>query len=314
MNYTIQQLNYLVALDRYRNFSKAAEHVFVSQPTLSMQIKKLEHDLGITIIDRTKQPLKFTAIGERILEQAKAALSELKLIDDVIAEGKGEVSGELSVGIIPTLAPYLVPLFLGGFLRNYPKVSLKITENQTHEIIDKLERDDLDVGILSTPLNHKSIVETPLFYEKLLSYADPKISDKFGNRISIDDMLSYKLWVLSEGNCFRNQTFNLCEIDQTNYRSLVLNYESGSIETLIRLVDKEGGTTIIPELALDHISTEQIDRVKFIGKDNPVREISTVSRKRGLKSALINALRKEIQDALPRSIQENNANHLVINL
>ena len=314
MVYTIQQLNYLIALDRYRNFSKAAEHAYVSQPTLSMQLKKLEHDLGVTLIDRSRQPLRFTEIGEQVLEQAKAALNELRVIDDLISDSRGEVSGELRVGIIPTLAPYMIPLFLGGFLKRYPKVDLKITEYKTDEIIAKLERDGLDVGILSTPLHLKSIDERPLFYEKLLSYSDEEVSKAYGNRISIDQMLGHKLWVLSEGNCFRNQSFNLCEIDQTQHRALDLTYESGSIETLIRLVDKEGGTTIIPELALDTLSSDQIDRVKFIGEDNPVREISTVTRRKGLKRKLIDALRDEINQSLPKVVRENEDNRQVVEI
>ncbi|MEX2596264.1 MAG: LysR substrate-binding domain-containing protein [Salibacteraceae bacterium] len=298
-------MNYLIALDRYQNFSKAAEHTYVSQPTLSMQVKKLENDLGVTIIDRSKQPLKFTAIGEEILKQAKLALTELRMIDNLVAESKGELSGDLLVGVIPTIAPYLVPLFLGSFLKQYPKINLKLSEYKTDEIINKLERDELDVGLLSTPLKRSSIIEEPLFYEKLLSYTDDKVNEAYGNRISIDDILKYKLWVLSEGNCFRNQSFNLCEVDQTQHRSLELTYESGSIETLIRLVDREGGTTIIPELALDTLSSQQIDHVKFIGEENPVREISTVSRRRGLKVKMIKVLRSTIKESLPKNVLEN---------
>jgi LysR family hydrogen peroxide-inducible transcriptional activator len=305
MNYTIQQLTYLIALDYYGNFSRAAESCFVSQPTLSMQVKKLENDLGVAIVDRSKQPLVFTEIGKRILEQAKASIGELKTIDDIISESKGEVTGQLHVGIIPTLAPYLVPLFIGNFLKKYPNVKLKLTEYKTEEIIERLHHDKLDVGILATPLNEMGISEEPIFYEKLLSYSDPEMTAKFGNRISIDDILSSKLWVLSEGNCFRNQTFNLCNLDQTAYKSFDFEYESGSIETLIRLVDKEGGTTIIPELALDTLTPDQIDRVKFIEQTNPVREISLVRRRKGLKASIVRVLKEEIRNAVPKSVQEN---------
>ncbi|NQV52639.1 MAG: LysR family transcriptional regulator [Flavobacteriales bacterium] len=312
MNYTIQQLNYLIALDVHKNFSKAAEHCFVSQPTLSMQIKKLENDLGVVIIDRSRQPLVFTELGIRIVEQARSSMDELKVIDDIISESKGEVAGSLSVGIIPTLAPYLIPLFLGDFLRRYPKVELSITEYKTEVILDKLQHENLDVGILSTPLNSSGIKETPLFYEKMLLYANASIAKKLGNRVSIDQILEDKLWILSEGNCFRNQTFNLCSLDQTEFRSLDVNYESGSIETLMRLVEKEGGSTIIPELALDALSEDRLDCVKFISDKNPVREISTVTRRSGLKASLINALRSEIMIALPKGLMENEENKTVV--
>jgi LysR family transcriptional regulator, hydrogen peroxide-inducible genes activator len=314
MNYTIQQLNYLIALDYYGNFSRAAESCFVSQPTLSMQIKKLENDLGVAIVDRSKQPLVFTAVGKRILEQAKSSIGELKVIDDIISESKGEVSGELHVGIIPTLAPYLVPLFIGGFLKKYPNVKLKLTEYKTEEIIERLLNDKLDIGILATPLNEIGISEDPIFYEKLLSYSDPELTAKYGNRVTIDEILSSKLWVLSEGNCFRNQTFNLCHLDQTAYKSFDFEYESGSIETLIRLVDREGGTTIIPELALDTLTPEQIDRVKFIEQTNPVREVSIVKRRKGLKASIIKVLREEIRGSIPKSVLENDKERQVVAL
>lgn len=314
MNYSIQQLTYLVAIDRYRSFSKAAEACFVTQPTLSMQIKKLENDLGLSLLDRSKQPLKFTKLGEQIVEQAREALSELKVIDDLIDQSKGKVAGELKVGIIPTIAPYLMPLFLGDFLRKFPEVELIVTEYKTEEIIERLNNESIDVGILATPLKIASIVETPLFYEKLLAYADRDLSKSTGNRIDLDKMLSKKLWILSEGNCFRNQTFNLCSLNQTKYKNLEFNYESGSIETLMRLVDREGGSTIIPELALDAITEDQIDRVKFIGDENPLREISTVTRRRGLKESIINAMRETIMDSVPKAVIENENNGVVISI
>lgn len=312
MNYTIQQLNYLIALDVHRNFSKAAEHCFVSQPTLSMQLKKMENDLGVVIIDRSKQPLVFTELGARIVDQARRSLDDLKIIDDLISESKGEIGGTLAVGIIPTSAPYLIPLFLGNFLRKYPKVQLSITEHKTDVILEKLQHEHLDVGLLSTPLNASGIRETPLFHEKMLLYANANLASRLGNRVEIDQILEDKLWLLSEGNCFRNQTFNLCSLDQTEFRSLEVNYESGSIETLMRLVEREGGSTIIPELALDAISSERLDCVKFIGTQNPVREISTVTRRSGLKSSLIQALRQEILEALPKGVNENVTQRTVV--
>lgn len=314
MNYTIQQLNYLIALDIHRNFSKAAEHAYVSQPTLSMQVKKLEHDLGVLLIDRSKQPLMFTELGREVVDQARKALDELNRIDDLIADSKGEIKGELVVGIIPTLAPFLIPMFLGSFLKNFPEVELTIVEHKTDDIISLLKQEKLDVGILATPLNENGIQESPLFYEKLLLYASEEMSQSLKNRVTVDRILMDKLWVLSEGNCFRNQTFNLCSLEQTDHRNLEVNYESGSIETLIRLVDREGGSTIIPELSIDLMSEARIDRVHFIGEANPVREISTVTRRSGLKAGLIGALRQEILENLPKSVQENETDRTVISI
>lgn len=305
MNYTIRQLTYLIALDLHKSFGKAAEHCFVSQPTLSTQIKKLEDDLGVILVDRSAQPLKFTETGERVLKQARNAVAEFSAINEISKAEAGTVSGELKLGIIPTLAPYLIPLFLGKFLRAYPDVELKISEYRTDEIVERLQNDALDVGILATPLEIIGIHEQPLFYEKLLAYCDADMAARFGNRISIENLMDDKLWILSEGNCFRNQTINLCSNTQLNFQYMDLVYESGSIDTLMRLVETEGGSTIIPELALDTLEDTHIDRVKFIGTHNPVREISTVVHRTALKADLISALRGTIAKVLPSNIRSN---------
>lgn len=311
MNYTIQQLNYLVAIDTHGSFSKAAEHCFVTQPTLSMQVRKMEEEIGMEIIDRSKHPIRFTEVGERLVAQAREALQELRRIDDIISDSRGDVKGELTVGIIPTLAPYLVPLFIGSFLKQYPDIALHITEYKTEEIVDRLQKETLDLGLLATPLYEASLYEEPLFYEKMLCYMDPAFAAKTGNRVEIAQILEEKLWVLGEGNCFRNQTFNLCSIGQTRFRDQQFHYESGSIETLMRLVEKEGGSTIIPELAIGTLTDDRLDKVKFIGQANPVREISTVVRRKQLKKKLIEVFRNEVLKHLPPGVLENDASRRV---
>lgn len=311
MNYTIQQLNYFVALSTYGSFSKAADHCKVTQPTLSMQVKKLESQLGIELLDRSRQPVRFTALGQRVLEKAQEALAELREIDDLINASQQELSGEFNVGIIPTLAPYLVPEFLGAFMKAFPAVHLHITEYKTDEIINRLKNEQLDVGLLATPLHEQGILEQPLFYEQMLCYMDQQTASKFGNRVEINEMLKGRLWVLSEGNCFRNQTFNLCSLRQMEYEKQHFVYESGSLEALMNLVDKEGGSTIIPELALQSLSDARMDQVKFINEAHPVREISTVMRKKGVKVPLVNALREAIMASLPKQILRNDGERKV---
>lgn len=308
---TLQQLQYLVAVDTERNFSRAAEKCFVTQPTLSMQIKKLESEQGVELFDRSKQPLKLTPIGEDLVAQARTVLAEMGLFNDIIAESKSDTVGELHVGIIPTLAPYLVPGFIGNFMERYPAVKLYLTEYKTEDIIARLHNETLDAGILATPLNEARIIERPVFYEKLMCYMSEELAGKFGNRVEIEDILKAKLWVLSEGNCFRNQTFNLCSLEQRDFRDQDFRYESGSIETLMRLVDKEGGSTIIPELATLDLPEEKADRVKFIGNLSPVREISIAVRRKHLKRKLLQLLRTEILKSLPKHVLENDGDQRV---
>ncbi len=311
MNYTIQQLQYLIALHQHGSFSKAAEHCHVTQPTLSIQIKKLESDLGIELLDRSKHPVRFTELGMSVLAKAREAVGELRELNELITSSHDELSGELRVGIIPTLAPYLVPHFLGAFLEAYPSIHLRITEFKTEEIIERLKSERLDVGVLATPLHEPGVSEQPLFYEQLLCYMSPGLARAHGNTVDISDILDERLWVLSEGNCFRNQTFNLCSLRQTDFAQQNFNYESGSLEALMRLVELEGGSTIIPELALASMSEAKLDHVKFIGQTRPVREVSTVTRKKGPKTKLIEALRGQILEALPKEIRNNDATRKV---
>jgi LysR family transcriptional regulator, hydrogen peroxide-inducible genes activator len=171
---TLTQLSYVTAVAQTRNFGLAAKTCFISQPTLSMQIQKLEDDLEVTLFDRSKKPVEPTAIGQRIIEQAQVVLQEAKRIEELIKEEKGEISGEFKLGIIPTLAPYLLPLFLKNFTTVYPAVNLIVEEMQTQKIIKMLKEDKIDGGILVTPLNHKGIVEWPIFNDPFLAYLAPK--------------------------------------------------------------------------------------------------------------------------------------------
>ncbi len=307
----IPQLEYIVALNHYKSFSLAAEKCHVTQPTLSTQVKKLEEELGVTIFDRSQHPLEATEVGEELIAQARKTLSELKGIQEIVKGHRDVISGDLRVAIIPTVAPYLVPNFLGEFLRAYPEVKLKVTEEKTENIIRGLERGEFDAGVAATPVAESGIEGTPIFYEKLLCYMSEDLSSQYSNTVKVEDILDNKIWILSEGNCIRNQTFNLCNMAQLHHRELEVNYESGSIETLIRLVDLEGGSTIIPELCTLDLEDEKLDRVKFIGTQDPVREISLITRRKGYKKRLFDALTKSIASTLPNQIKENKGNFVV---
>lgn len=292
------QLEYIVAVDTYRHFVTAAEKCFVTQPTLSMQIKKMEEELGVIIFDRSKQPIVPTDIGKRIIEQARITISESKKIEVLVEESKSTISGELTIGIIPSLAPYLLPLFIGNFTKKYPDVHLKIIELLTEDIVSEMRKDLIDVGILVTPLNEKGIFEEPIFYEKLLLYVNNEnpLASKTG--INAIDIATPDLWLLSKGHCFRSQVINLCSYQADSKGDLPFEYESGSLETLKRFVEKEGGYTLLPELSVgDDVKTSSSSIKEF--NSTPIREVSLVYSRNYAKRRLLDLIAEEIKYALP---------------
>lgn len=290
----IQQLEYIVAVERLGSFSKAAEACFVTQPTLSMMVQKLEEELNLTLFDRSKQPIIVTDAGRAILSQAKKILQESAVLKQIATDNLKEVTGELRIGIIPTLAPYLLPLFLKGFLQNFPSAKLVISEHTTENIIKGLTENTIDVGILATPLNHTGLKEQPLFYERFLAYiADETLATKkkylLAGDIDVDN-----LWLLEEGHCLRSQILNLCELRKAGEHKVNLEYEAGSIESLLNIVDINNGITIIPELAALHFNKKRKSNLKEFKAPVPVREVSLVTYRHFVKHKLLEALKKEI--------------------
>lgn len=300
----LQQLEYIIAVDTHRHFIKAAEHCFVAQATLSMMIKKLEEELGVKIFDRSKVPVIPTDIGREIIEQARVTLKESKKIEEIVSYRKGTLTGHLRLGIIPTLAPYLLPLFLQQFLQQYPKVKLHISELNTETIIKQLEAQQLDAGILATPLNRPALTEAPLFYEQFVVYAAAgnKITRK--KYILASDLDINQLWLLEEGHCLRSQALNLCELKKKESELHHLDYEAGSIETLRKMVKINQGITIIPELAIADLPAEETACIRFFKPPAPVREISMVTYRHFVKQRLIEALQKIILQQLPAGMQD----------
>ncbi len=289
------QLEYIVALDNYRHFATAAEKCYVTQPTLSMQIKKLEDDLGIKIFDRSKQPVVPTDIGIRLLEQARKILSEAGRLSEIVRDFTGEISGELRIGIIPTLSPYLIPLFAGNFHRSYPLVKLQVEELLTEQISARLKTDQLDAGIFVTPFLDPALVEQALFYEEMLGYAHPDHVLLKQKTVSLSDLPEHDVWLLTDGHCFRNQVINLCSTSKIN--DLPFTFESGSLETLIRLIDREGGYTLIPELAV-YENTLPPDQIFSFADSHPIREVSLCYSRHYVKVRLLHLLK----DCLRRSV------------
>ncbi|PWK70031.1 LysR family hydrogen peroxide-inducible transcriptional activator [Mucilaginibacter oryzae] len=300
---TITQLEYIVAVDTYRSFVAAADKCFVTQPTLSMQVQKLEDNLGVKIFDRSKQPVVPTEIGIEIINQARIMLSEGEKIKEIITDRQKELSGELRVGIIPTVAPYILPKIIHGFIEKYPQVKLVVWEQTTEEIIQQLKLGMLDCGILSTPLHETSLTEIPVFYENFVAYVskNSKLSKK--KNIVPDDIDMEEIWILNEGHCMREQVLNICQRRKSTRGFQHFEYNTGSVETLKRMVDQNNGATILPELALSELTEKQLDKVRHFRSPEPAREVSIVIQRNFLKRRMIEALKNEILEFVPKRMK-----------
>lgn len=309
---TITQLEYIVAIDTYRHFATAASHCFVTQPTLSMQIQKLEEQLGTKIFDRTKQPVVPTQMGIQIIQQARTILQEVNRMQQLIHEQQGIVEGELRIGIIPTLAPYLLPLFLQPLLKRYPDIRIKVKEMTTDLVVERLKTGMIDAGLLVTPLQESSITEYPLFYEELVAYVSKKNAAFKKNYVLPDDIDLKELWLLEEGHCFRSQIINLCELKKQSKEESRFEYEAGSVETLKKMVEQNNGVTILPELSTLDCSLKQQNMIRHFKAPVPVREVSLVTHRDFVKQKLIEVLKQEILAVLPEKISLNKNKNLVM--
>lgn len=309
---TLVQLEYIVAVDNLKHFARAAEKCFVTQPTLSMQIKKLEDDLGVKIFDRNRQPVLTTDIGCLVVDQARKILGESKKVVDIVKHYKLDISGELNIGIIPTLAPYLLPLFAGRFKKKYPSVILNVEELITEQLVDKLKSDQLDAAIFVTPYNDDSIKEQPLFYEEMLVYAHAEHPLLKKSRVQFDDIAIPEIWLLSDGHCFRSQVINLCSLHDRPGSELPFNYEGGAIETLVRIIDREGGFTIIPQLAINELSAKQKKNVIPFEGYKPLREVSICYARYFVKRRLVDLMAEEIKAAVPKELLNRDRGELVL--
>lgn len=299
---TLTQLEYIIALDTHRHFVSAADSCFVTQPTLSMQIQKLEEELGTLLFDRSKQPILPTLEGAKIVAQARVVLQEAKRLKEIVLSEKGMTKGDLKVGIIPTLSPYLVPLFLEKFLADYPDITLKISEITTAEILHRLRNETLDVGILATPLHEANILEQVLFYEPFVAYLPQNHALRKKKLIAQSDLQHEKLLLMEEGHCLRGQVLSFCKY-KTEQADTNLRYEAGSIETLKKLVDRNMGMTILPELAIMEMDEDSLENVHYFDSPEPRREIGMVYMRSQLKAKLMEALAKAIKAALPEKFR-----------
>lgn len=289
---TIIQLEYLMAVANCGSFSVAAEHCFVTQPSLSMQIKALEEELDAVLLDRTKKPIIPTAVGEVVLEQARETLRSYNYIRESVAEMRGETAGKMRLGVIPTIAPYLLHKFIPTFIKEYPKVELEISEMVTADIIEALKHDRIDAALVASGTCGEGITEHDLFSDHFYAYVSPSHPLFERSNIRIEDIDFKELILLSRGNCMRDQILELCQAAHNTPSRFY--FESGSLDTLMRMVDCTSSMTIIPEMALEFIPQARRNRVKSIAKSATSRRVALAVSRTYVKQSIVEALRKTI--------------------
>lgn len=296
---TLTQLTYVVALASHGHFGRAAETCNVSQPTLSAQIKKLEEELGVVLFDRSYQPVRPTDHGEQIITQARVLLAERDNLFAMLEED-GPLSGELHIGVIPTLATYLLPLVTPTFSERYPQVELLVEEITTFSLAEAIAARRLDAGLVATEQSRQGIEQTPLFREAFVAYLGNDHELASSSSLRTEDLMDLPLWLLSEGHCLRDQVLQLCE--RANQPGQVgryrVRFESGNLETLRHMVDRVGGATLLPELAVHYLDPESAEQIRPFDAPPPFRQVSIVSRRAGATDRLVRAFAAAVRDAI----------------
>ncbi len=301
---TLTQLEYILAVNKFRHFGKAARSCFVTQPTLSMQLQKLEDEFGVVIFDRSKSPVLTTSEGERIIDQARVIIREEKRLLDLVQQSKDELAGEFRLAVIPTLSTYILPLFLQAFVDKYPGLNLVIEESKTEEIVELLAEDEMDAGLLVTPLNDDTLIERVLFYEPFYLFVAPEHPLAKRKKIREDDLDLKEIWLLNKGNCFRDQVLNICaESGKEEEVGGNIRFESGNLETLKNMVLTSSGYTVLPHLAVSQLSAQRRRLIREFHPPVPTREVSLVYARSVLKARVIDALEEPILKRLPRALE-----------
>lgn len=302
---TITQLQYVLAVAEHQNFTKAAQKVFVTQPTLSMQIQKLEEELDVQIFDRSKKPIQLTETGKKIVTQARNIVNESGRIKDIVDQQKGFIGGQFRLGVIPTIMPTLLPMFLNNFIKKYPKVKLKIEELNTEAILERLKEGHLDAAIAATPLEMEGIKEQVLYYEPFVAYIPQNHRLTNEEKITVEDLDIDDMLLLEDGHCFKDGVINLCKASR-NYEDDKFQLESGSFETLVKLSNEGLGMTLLPYLHTLDINEKEKIKLKMFKDPVPAREVSLIYNKSELKMQIIEALRSTIAGVIKGAIAFQN--------
>ena len=308
---TLQQLEYILAVARYGHFGRAAEACNVTQPTLSAMIGKLEEEIGAKLFDRNRQPICPTPVGERVVQQAREVLEQADSIKDIVLEEKQSLGGVFRVGILPTIAPYLLPRFFPQMMKKYPTLDIRVREMKTYQIKDALLQGDIDAGILATIEGLEEYEQTTLFYEKYIGYVSREDALFKKEMIRTADVAaSRELWLLDEGHCFRDQMVRFCQMKSSQTSQLA--YNLGSMETFMRMVESGMGITFIPELAEMQLSEPQKELVRPFAIPVPTRELILITNKNFIRQTLLNTVVKEIHASVPKSMLKLGAGQVLV--
>ena len=297
---TLQQFEYIVALEKFRHFTKAAEYCNVTQPTLSAMIQKLEEELEVKIFDRSQQPIAPTAAGLLVIKQAKEALVQAEQIRNIVQEQKQDVAGKFTLGILPTIAPYLLPRFISVLMKKYPKLELRIAEMKTHEIKRALLNGEIDAGVLADIEDLEEYNISHLFYEQYMAYVSKSCPLYEKQLVKSSDLQNHQLWLLDEGHCFRDQMVKYCQIKSA--QDSQMTYSLGSIETFMRMVESGCGVTFIPWMAAQQLSESQKELVRPFAIPIPSRRLVMATNKNFIRHTILSAIIEEIQSSVPKAM------------
>jgi len=312
---TITQLEYVVAVATYKSFVAAAEKCFVTQPTLSMQIQKLEEELGIKLFDRNKHPIAITTMGQAIVDQAKTVISECEKISELVNSQQNKLSGAFKLAVIPTIAPFVIPSLLENYPKKHPEIKLQVKEMETHQIIAALRNNEIDAGLVSTPLEENGLKEYPIFYEPFVGYFSKDEQALSKKLIQPEDIALERIWLLNEGHCMRNQIINLCSDHVEKIQAArPYRYESSNVETLRKMVDKNGGMTVLPELSILEFQEDLMENVRYFEDPEPVREVGLVITAHFVKLSTLQSLIDEISSLVPEKMRVQKKNRKIIRI
>lgn len=297
---TIQQLEYILAVDRFRHFGKAAEYCLVTQPTLSAMVQKLEEELDVKIFDRSTQPVQPTSVGRKIIEQARAVLTQASKVKEIVQEEGQSLKGVFRIAVLPTIAPYLLPRFFPKFMEDYPELDIRVSEMKTQDVLVALAAGKVDAAIIATAVDNKSLQAETLFYEQFLGYVARKESIFKNEMIRTTDISGERLWLLDEGHCFRDQLMRFCQLETVKLHQAA--YHLGSMETFMRIVEGGKGITFIPELALYQLSDQQKELVRPFAIPRPTREISIVTKTDFVRFSVLSILKERIRSSIPKEM------------
>ncbi len=297
---TLQQFEYIIALEKFRHFTKAAEYCNVTQPTLSAMIQKLEDELEVKIFDRSQQPIAPTPAGLLVIKQAKEALVQAEQIKNIVQEQKQDVAGKFTLGILPTIAPYLLPRFISVLMKKYPKLELRIAELKTHEIKRALLNGEIDAGVLADIEDLEEYNISHLFYEQYMAYVSKSCPLYEKQLVKSSDLQNHQLWLLDEGHCFRDQMVKYCQIKSA--QDSQMTYSLGSIETFMRMVESGCGVTFIPWMAVQQLSETQKELVRPFAIPIPSRRLVMATNKNFIRHTILSAIIDEIQASVPKAM------------